>query len=303
MFVVHKKNCPAGAQWKSPHGRTLPAVGQRTLILGIVNVTPDSFSDGGSHNTPDAAVAHARQLVAAGADILDVGAESTRPGHSPLSAGDELERLLQPLRAIRAALPQTPLSVDTYKPAVAADAIAAGADIINDIWGCAVSDSAGTTGTVAAATGAPLILMHNRTAPITADVNTAAGTAVFWNDFCADVQATLNRARAADVPASQIWLDPGFGFGKTPAQNLLILRELDRLAAFGFPVLLGTSRKSTLGLVLDGAGVHQRLEADKAAAVWGVSRGAAMLRLHEVTPFRDLLKMTNAILNSAIRNS
>jgi dihydropteroate synthase len=260
--------------------------------MGIVNVTPDSFSDGGLHAAPEAAAAHARQLVAEGADVLDLGAESTRPGHAPVSTTEELARLLPALHAIRAALPDTPVSVDTCKAEVAAAAVAAGADIINDIWGGLLGAEGAEGGhspmcAAAARTAAPLILMHNRATP--------APDAVFWETFLGDMRTMLALARDAGVPDSQIWLDPGFGFGKTPAQNLECLRHLDRLAQLGFPVLLGTSRKSTLGLVLGGAPVHERLDADKAAAAWGVSHGAAMVRVHDVAAYIGVLRMADAI--------
>jgi dihydropteroate synthase len=258
--------------------------------MGIVNVTPDSFSDGGTYVSPDAAVAHAQRLAAEGADVLDIGAESTRPGHAPVSADAEIARLLPALRAIRDALPAMPISIDTYKPAVAAAAVAAGADIINDVWGGLHdlgADGHSPMCRLAADVGAPLILMHNRAA--------AAPDGVFWETFLDDTRRLVALARAAGVPDAQLWLDPGFGFGKTPTQNLEALRSLERFAALGFPVLLGTSRKSTLGIVLGGAGVHERLDADKAAVVWGVSRGAAMVRVHDVAAYRDTLRMADAL--------
>jgi dihydropteroate synthase len=280
--------------WTSPHRRPLPRPGARTLLMGIVNLTPDSFSDGGLHNSPDAAVAHARQLVADGADILDLGAESTRPGHAPVNAREELARLLPALRAIRDALPGVPISVDTYKADVAEEAVHAGADILNDIWGGqhgavagAVAGAVSPLCAVAARTGAPLILMHNRTAPV--------ADAVFWPTFLNDLRHSLDAATAAGVAVSQLWLDPGFGFGKTPAQNLECLRHLDRVKALGFPVLLATSRKSTLGLVLGGAPPLERVEADKVAAVWGIATGADMLRLHDPGAFRKTLLVADAV--------
>lgn len=256
--------------------------------MGIVNLTPDSFSDGGKFSSSTAAVAQAQALVAAGADVLDLGAESTRPGHAPVSAEEEIARLLPALRAIRAALPEVPISVDTYKAEVAADAIAAGADILNDVWG-GLHEAAGEISPmaqVAAQTGAPLILMHNRTEPV--------ADAIFWETFLRELQHSVRLARAAGVPQRQIWLDPGFGFGKTPSQNLESLRALHLVVQLGFPVLLGTSRKSTLGLVLD-APVDRRQPGNLATAVWGVQQGAAMLRVHDVAEVRAAVQMADAL--------
>jgi dihydropteroate synthase len=256
--------------------------------MGIVNLTPDSFSDGGKYDSVDAALIQARKLVEDGADVLDLGAESTRPGHALVDAKTELGRLLPALRAIREALPEVPVSIDTYKAEVAETAIRAGADIINDVWGGLheAKDGFSPMGAVAARLRAPIILMHNRTTP--------ASDEVFWQEFLGDMQRSIDLVRAAGVPDEQIWLDPGFGFGKTPAQNLESLREMRRLVELGFPVLLGTSRKSTLGLVLE-ATVGERHEGNTSTVVWGIAQGAAMVRVHDVAAIRQAVRMADAI--------
>ncbi|MDE3084137.1 MAG: dihydropteroate synthase family protein, partial [Verrucomicrobiota bacterium] len=284
----------SASTWQSPHGRPLPAVGGRTLIMGILNVTPDSFSDGGQLPTPQAVVDRAGALLAAGADVLDIGGESTRPGAASLSAAEETDRVLPAVTAVRRAFRDAPISIDTYKAVVAEAVIRAGADIVNDIWG-------GTHGltieqrnhwtaaqrrgealpaalprspmaAAAAALGCPLILMHNRP-----DRN--------YGDFLADVILdlclSLALAREAGVPEHQIWLDPGFGFAKEPAQNLEVLKNLHRIVALGYPVMLGTSRKSTIGRVL-GAPVDEREVGTGATLAWGVQQGCAMVRVHDV---------------------
>jgi len=255
----------------------------RTLLMGIINTTPDSFSDGGRFIEPAAAARQARALAAAGADVLDIGAESTRPGHAPLSASEELARLLPALREIRGALPVLPLSVDTSKTEVAAAALAAGADILNDVQG---GRAAGYCA-LAARAGATLILAHNRGEP--------AGDDRFWDTFLGECREMAARALDAGVAPERLWLDPGFGFGKTRAQDLAVLRDLDRLVALGFPVLLGTSRKSTLGTVTGEPDPLRRQGATDATTVWGISRGAAMARVHDVAATAPVARMADAI--------
>jgi dihydropteroate synthase len=259
--------------------------------MGILNLTPDSFSDGGLCASPEAAVARARELAAAGADVLDLGAESTRPGHVPLTVGEELARLLPALAAVRRALPEMPLSVDTRRAEVAAEAVAAGADILNDI--------AGSTIAVAAATGAPLILMHHREQPIAAGSGGgfSAGADAFWGTLLDECRALVRRALDAGVAPEQLWLDPGFGFGKTPAQNLEVVRRLDRFAALGFPVLLAASRKSTIGRVLNAPlpASPERQRGTDAVTVWGIARGAAMVRVHDVAATLPVARMADAL--------
>lgn len=272
--------------WKSPHGRALPDWRRRTLLMGIVNVTPDSFSDGGSCLAPDAAARRAVELHAAGADVIDVGAESTRPGAAPIEPEEELRRLIPAIRAIRARLPDIALSADTYRPQVGQAAIEAGADILNDVWGGAADSDRPGLGPVAAACGCPWILMHNRKAPA-ADA--------FWETLLGELHAAVRRAESAGVPRSQLWIDPGFGFGKTHAQNLEVLGRLGRVVALGLPVLLGASRKSTLGKVLAEDDPLARGAGDAACAAWGVAQGAAMLRVHDVAALRPVIRMAEAL--------
>ena len=256
--------------------------------MGILNVTPDSFSDGGLAYSPEAAADRAEQLVAEGADILDLGAESTRPGAEPIDAATELSRLLPAIAAVRRRLPDIPLSVDTYKAEVAAACIAAGADVINDVEGG--SHEADPTGSPMARTcarlGGPLILMHRRKKPNYKD---------FWPEILAETSHLIQRARAAGLPPAQLWVDPGFGFGKTPAQNLQLVRNLEKFAALGYPVLLGTSRKSTLGLVLNQPDPLLRHEATATTCVWGLARGAAMVRVHDVARIKPFLTVAKAL--------
>jgi dihydropteroate synthase len=261
--------------------------GSRTYIMGIVNVTPDSFSGDGlltggavlakagaaAAPTVDAvvvAVAQARRMVADGADILDIGGESTRPGHDSVDEGQEAARVVPVIAAIHAALPDIPISIDSSKPAVAAAAIDAGAALINDVWGVSPDDAMSR---LSAARGVPIVLMHNRATPEYED---------FVAEFMDDMRAALARAIAAGVPRQNLILDPGFGFGKTPAHNLIVMRELTRLRALGQPVLLGTSRKSTIGRVLGGLPPEERLEGTLATTAIGVAAGVDIVRVHDV---------------------
>ena len=272
--------------WTSPHGTPLPDWRVRTLLMGIVNVTPDSFSDGGACADPEAAAAHAAALHAAGADVIDVGAESTRPGATPIDESEELRRLLPALRAIRARLPGVAISADTYRARVAEAAIAAGADLLNDVWGGATDSAHPSLAPVAAATRCPWILMHNRARPVYGD---------FWPELLADLRRALARAEAAGVARSQLWVDPGFGFGKDHALNLEVLARLSRVTTLGLPVLLGTSRKSTLGQVIGESDPLRRTPADAACATWGIAQGAAMLRVHDVAAVHPVARMADAL--------
>jgi dihydropteroate synthase len=282
------------------------AWGERTHVMGIVNVTPDSFSGDGllagwvapgdgpgatPGNAPGgaldglvaAAVAQARTMAAEGADLLDVGGESTRPGHAPVTADVEIARVVPVIAAIRAALPDLPISVDTTKPAVAAAAIEAGADLVNDVWGVAEDDGLAR---VAAAHGVPLVLMHNR-----ADARYTALLA----EIVADLQRAVDRAVAAGVPRERLLVDPGFGFGKTPEHNLALLDDLGVLGVLGLPVLLGTSRKSTLGKVLDLA-PDERLEATLATTVLAVAAGVDVVRVHDVAANVRAARLADAVV-------
>lgn len=259
--------------------------------MGILNLTPDSFSDGGRLATPEDALEQAEALLAAGADVLDLGAESTRPGALPLDAKSELDRLLPTLRLLRQRLPHAPLSVDTYKAEVAAAALAEGADLINDVEGGRhdLRGEVSPMAQVCARAGCPLILMHRRK---------EANYKDFWPDFLRDLQGSLHLARLAGIRPEQLWTDPGFGFGKTPAQNLMLVRNLSQVVALGHPVLLGTSRKSTLGLVLDEPDPLRREAAHHATITWGIAQGCAMIRAHDVAALRGVIRTADAIRRS-----
>jgi dihydropteroate synthase len=255
--------------------------------MGILNATPDSFSGDGllAHGSGGiaAAVAQAREMAAAGADLLDVGGESTRPGHAQVSAGEELERVVPIIRAVRAALPGMPLTIDTTKPAVAAAALDAGADAINDVWG--VSADAALV-QLAATRGMPVILMHNRPEPIYVDV---------VDEVLRDLRAALEKAARAGVPDANVLVDPGIGFGKTAEQNLALLRDLGRLRELGRPILLGTSRKSTIGKVLD-LPADDRVEGTLATTALGIAAGVDVVRVHDVRENLRAARMADAIV-------
>jgi dihydropteroate synthase len=263
--------------------------GERTYVMGIVNATPDSFSGDGvlaDEAAPDpiaAAVAQGRRMVAEGADLLDVGGESTRPAHAPVDAAEERRRVVPVVAALRSALPGTPISIDTTKAGVAAAALDAGADLLNDVWGVGGDDAMAR---LAAERRVPMIVMHNRTEPRYADL---------MAELLADLGAALDRARRLGNEPGQLIVDPGFGFGKTPEQNLTVLRELGALRELGRPILLGTSRKSTLGRVLDLA-VDQRLEATLATTAIGIARGADIVRVHDVRENVRAARMSDAIV-------
>jgi Dihydropteroate synthase and related enzymes len=267
--------------------------------MGILNVTPDSFSDGGQLGSTQAIVDRAGIMLEAGADVLDVGGESTRPGSQPVDAPQELARVLPAIEALRQAFPHVPLSIDTYKADVADASIGAGADIINDVWGALHGLSSSERRTrrslsrpeptpmalVAARRKCPLILMHNRPDRDYGD---------FMSDVLDDLQMSIAAAHAAGVEDRQIWTDPGFGFAKNVSHNLAVLRDLRRIVGLGFPVLVGTSRKSTLGAVL-GTTVDDRLEAGGATIVWAIQQGAAMIRVHDVREMIRFARMADAI--------
>jgi dihydropteroate synthase len=273
-------------------GKRLFEWGSRTFVMGIVNVTPDSFSGDGLLATVagrrgaavEAAVIQARRMADEGADIVDVGGESTRPGHEPVAEDEELARVVPVVAAIRAALPDLPISVDTFKPAVAAAAIDAGADLINDVWGVSPDDAMAR---LAAARRVPLILMHNRAAPVYRDL---------VGEVVSDLRAALDRAMGAGVARENLIVDPGFGFGKTPEHNLLVLRELPALHVLGQPILLGTSRKSTLGLVLGGVPIEDRLEATLATTALGIAAGVDIVRVHDVRANVRAARVADAII-------
>ena len=271
------------------------AWGERTFVMGIVNVTPDSFSGDGlltgrSADVVAAAVAQSRTMAAEGADLLDVGGESTRPGHVEVAEDEELRRVVPVIAAIRQALPEMPISVDTTKPAVAEAALAAGADLVNDVWAVAPDDSLAR---VAAAHAGPLVLMHNRAEPRYEDLVA---------EVIADLQAAIERAVGAGVAREQLIVDPGFGFGKTPEHNVAILAALGELRVLGRPILLGTSRKSTLGRILD-LPADQRVEATLATTALGIAAGADVVRVHDVRANVRVARTADAIIRGTWRSS
>ncbi|HEU4964027.1 MAG TPA: dihydropteroate synthase [Bacilli bacterium] len=254
----------------------------RTLLMGILNVTPDSFSDGGQWTDLDRAVAHAKQMVADGADVIDIGGESTRPGHEEISAEEEIKRVVPVIERLAREI-DTPLSIDTYKASVAEAAIRAGAHIINDIWGCKKDSEMAAT---CARLHVPIILMHNRETPAEKDV---------MPTVLRDLEDCIALVKNAGVPDEHIWIDPGIGFGKTHEQNLYVMKHLDQLTTLGYPMLLATSRKSMIGNALN-LPVDQRLEGTAATVAFGIAKGANMVRVHDVKEMGRVARMTDAMM-------
>ncbi|MBF8267786.1 MAG: Dihydropteroate synthase [Dehalococcoidia bacterium] len=256
--------------------------GKRTYIMGIVNVTPDSFSGDGLGYDVEAALEEALRFQAEGADIIDVGGESTRPGSTPLDASEEMRRVIPVVRRLASRL-RVPISVDTYKSEVAQEALDAGASMLNDVWGLKHDSSLAT---LAARVGVPIVLMHNQ-----------RGTA--YSDLVPDVlgslKASMDRALEAGVLVENVILDPGIGFGKTAEHNLEILRRLEEIKGLGRPILVGTSRKSTIGLVLD-LPVEERLEGTAATVALAIARGADVVRVHDVRAMARVARMADAIV-------
>ncbi|MEK4248365.1 dihydropteroate synthase [Paenibacillus sp. FSL W7-1287] len=258
-------------------------LGNRTLIMGILNVTPDSFSDGGKHNTLDLAVAHAQKLIEDGADIIDIGGESTRPGFTPVSVDEELERVIPVIQAIAAKFPNIPLSIDTYKSETAAKALDAGAHIINDIW-CLKYD--GQMADVAAQYQCPVILNHNRE---------NSDYAAVVQDVVSDLKYSVELALAAGVKHEDIWLDPGIGFAKGYEENMEVHAHLDQIHALGYPVLLGTSRKKFIRDTLQ-VEASETLEGIIASNVIGIAQGCQIVRVHDVQAMKKAAMLADAIL-------
>jgi dihydropteroate synthase len=266
-------------------GRTF-SWGRRTYLMGIINVTPDSFSGDGllarAADPVAEALRLAQSMAAEGADMLDIGGQSTRPGHAPVETAEEIERVLPVVRAVRQALPDMPLSIDTTRAQVAEDALDAGADILNDIWGVDAEDDLLR---LAAEREAPVVVMHNRT------------EARYHNvvaEVVADLSRALDRALDAGIAWDALIVDPGIGFGKTPDQNVAVLRDLALLGVLGRPVLIGTSRKSTIGKVLD-VSAEERLEGTLATTALAVGAGVDVVRVHDVLPNLRAARMADAI--------
>ena len=266
-------------------GRAIP-LGPRTLVMGILNVTPDSFSDGGRSAAPEDALANARRLVAEGADILDIGGESTRPGHTPVPAEDEWARIA-PVVGPLAAEAGVPISVDTYKAEVARRALAAGAAIVNDVWGFARDPDMAR---VVADHDAAAVVMHNRES-VDESLDIVADMLGFF-------ERALDAADRAGLPRDRIVLDPGIGFGKTFPQNLAAVRRLDELRVLGLPLLLGTSRKSLIGKVIDTTPA-ERLPGTIASNVIGIMAGVEIIRVHDVAAHVQAARVAEAIRDAS----
>ncbi|MBQ9885972.1 MAG: dihydropteroate synthase [Lachnospiraceae bacterium] len=258
--------------------------GNHTYIMGILNVTPDSFSDGGRWNTRDSILYHVEEMIADGADIIDVGGESTRPGYTLLSDSEEIERVAPAIAAIKARF-DIPVSIDTYKSEVFKAAFSQGADMLNDIWGLKYDDRLAVE---AAKSGVACCLMHNRKEAVYED---------YLDDVLQDLKECVDIAKKAGIADNRLILDPGVGFGKTYEQNLMIINHLEMLKKLGYPVLLGTSRKSVIGITLD-LPVDERVEGTIATSVIGVMKGCSFIRVHDIKQNKRAVMMTEAVLKS-----
>jgi len=276
------------------------AWGERTYVMGILNATPDSFSGDGLYaQNAQNALAQAHQFVEDGADILDVGGESTRPGSEPVDADEEIRRVIPIICAIAEEMPKTLISVDTYKASVAEAALAAGAHIVNDVWGLRADSELAS---VVAKFDCPVILMHTRSTPASVEVREKLGNAFIgaeYGNLLEEVKAELLEsveiAEQAGVKSESIILDPGIGFGKTIEENLELNNRLNEIRALGYPVLLGPSRKSFIGYTLD-LPADQRVEGTAASVAIGIARGADIIRVHDVKEMTRIVRMTDAIV-------
>lgn len=256
----------------------------KTYIMGILNVTPDSFSDGGKWNNLDAAVEHAKTMAEEGADIIDVGGESTRPGHQQISEEEEIARVVPIIQAVKREL-DIPVSIDTYKASVAEAALEAGADLVNDIWGLKYDPKMAG---VIARSGAACCLMHNKNGTEYQD---------FYPDMLRETEECVKLAKAAGIAEDKIILDPGVGFGKTYEMNLETIHYMERFHSLGYPMLLGTSRKSVIGLTLS-LPADQRVEGTLVTTVMAVMKKYAFVRVHDVKENARVIRMTEAILSA-----
>lgn len=251
-------------------------------IMGILNVTPDSFSDGGKFNNIEKAMGHAKEMIEAGADIIDVGGESTRPGYTLISDEEEIARVVPVIKELKDRF-DVPVSIDTYKSKVARAAIEAGADLINDIWGLKYDEDMAK---VIAENNVTCCLMHNRKEAVYDD---------YMEDVIADLKETIEIAKKAGIPDENIILDPGVGFAKSYEQNLMIIDKVDRLKELGYPVLLGTSRKSVIGLTLNVC-ASDRTVGTVATTVIGAMKGCSFFRVHDIVENKQAIMMTKAII-------
>jgi dihydropteroate synthase len=277
--------------------------GRKTYVMGIINVTPDSFSGDGllaRQDTIRAALEQAEYFVEHGAEILDIGGESTRPGAQIVSAGEEMDRIIPVIEAVASSGLNALISVDTYKASVARAALHAGANWINDIWGLRADSEMAP---LAASSGAPVIIMHNRLKPATSELQERLGghyIGVQYKNLIHDVQDELRQsialAHTAGVTDRQIILDPGIGFGKTVEQNLELVDRLGEIKAMGYPLLFGPSRKSFIGYTLD-LPPQERIEGTAAMVVLGIARGADIVRVHDVEVMSRIVRMTDAVVH------
>ena len=258
-------------------------VKHHTYIMGILNVTPDSFSDGGNYNQIDKALFHVEKMLKDGMDILDIGGESTRPGYRMISEQEEIERISPVIEAVKSKF-DVPVSLDTYKSRVAEAGIKAGADMINDIWGLLYDENMAK---IIAGYNAACCLMHNRNEADYSD---------FMENVKEDLGKSLKKAESAGIKKEKIILDPGVGFGKTYENNLEVIRRVQELKILGYPILLGTSRKSVIGLTLE-VPVEERLSGTLATSAYGVIQGCSFLRVHDIKENREVVKMIEAILS------
>lgn len=268
----------------------LEQIGRRTLVMGVLNATPDSFYDGGRYPTLDAALTRAEQMLSDGVDILDIGGESTRPGAEPVPEDEETRRVVPLIEAILARHPHAIVSVDTTKSRVAQLALQAGACIVNDISGATFDPHILT---VAAQAGALVVLMHIKGTPQTMQQNPTYADVVA--EVCEALAAHAQRAQQAGIPQAHIWLDPGIGFGKTMQHNLELLRGLPQLKGLGYPILIGTSRKSFIGHILGGLPPEERLEGTLATLALAVAWGADVVRVHDVKEAVRAVKVADAL--------
>jgi len=265
-------------------GKTILPLGRKTLIMGILNVTPDSFSDGGRFDRLESALAQAYRMAEEGADIIDIGGESTRPGHNQISAEEELKRVMPVITALKKDHNfKVPLSIDTYKAAVAERALEAGVEMLNDVWGLRADKALGP---VAARFKVPVCLMHNRLSNLYEDL---------IPDIIAEINESIDLALQAGIGDRQIIVDPGIGFGKDVQQNLDVMRHLRDFCSLGYPLLLGTSRKSMIGKILD-LPVEERLEGTAATVAYGISAGADLIRVHDIIEMKRVASMTDAMV-------
>lgn len=256
----------------------------KTYIMGILNVTPDSFSDGGTHNTPDAALCHAKKMIDEGVDIIDIGGESTRPGYTKISDEEEISRIAPVIKAVKKEF-DIPVSVDTYKSAVAKAAILAGADMVNDIWGLKYDPNMANT---VKKYNTAVCIMHNRDNSV-------------YNDLLADIENDLKEsikiAKSVGIADDKIVIDPGIGFAKSLSDNLITTKHMDKFIKLGYPLLYGSSRKSMIGLTLD-LPADERVEGTLATTVYACIKGAMFVRVHDIKENRRIIDMTHAILNA-----